>query len=174
MKGYLLLAALLMVLSVSGSGQEAKNENPACASYPCVVASISLPNQSVPVSQAPIYTPATSGLFRVTYYMEADTRGIGSNWTLSWSWRDDLKTETPSRLYLEPGQYFNVGSAAVQVDIGGASSQSYSDSNQQSQQFDSTQSLYLVVIIYIDQIEGGAWYGTPTVQMNALRLSIAY
>jgi hypothetical protein len=107
MQRCLLFGALLIALSVSGFGQQTKNESAPCASYPCVVASISLPNQTVSVSQVPIYTPTTSGLFRVTYYMEADTRGIGSNWTLAWNWRDDLKTEAPNRLYLEPGQYFN-------------------------------------------------------------------
>lgn len=65
-----------------------------------------------------------------------------------------------------------VGSEAVQVDTGDSSSPIYSSSNQQSQQFDSTQSLYFVVMIYMDSI--GTQFGTPTAQMNALRLSVAY
>ncbi len=109
MKRCLLVAAFLIALTVSGFGQEARNESPSCASFPCVVASVSLPNQTVSVSQVPIYTPTTSGLFRITFYMEADTQGIGGNWTLSWNWRDDLRTEAPNRLYLEPGQYVNYG-----------------------------------------------------------------
>jgi hypothetical protein len=66
-----------------------------------------------------------------------------------------------------------VGSEAVQVDMGARSgSSSYSISNEQSQPFDSTESLYFVVVIYMDSV--GTMNGTPTAQMNALRLSIAY
>jgi len=65
-----------------------------------------------------------------------------------------------------------VGSESVQVDVNGSRSSSiYSYSNQQSQQFDSTQPLYFVVVVYIDSI--GTQYGTPTGQMNVLRLIIA-
>ena len=63
MKQRLLLTTFLVVFCVSGFAQQANRQNPSCASFPCIVASISLVNQSMSVSQAPIYTPTTSGVF---------------------------------------------------------------------------------------------------------------
>jgi hypothetical protein len=114
----LLVVAFLVGLSVSGFGQEAGNVSSPCASFPCIVASISLINQTASVSHVPIYTPTTSGLFRVTYYLESDIHGIGGFWIFSWNWTDDLKTETPSPIYLEPGGYLNYGVPGMRVLAG--------------------------------------------------------
>ena len=116
MKRHLLLGALLIVLGASCLGQ-APQSSP-CASFPCVVASISLADQTMPFTNAVIYTPPASGLFRVTYYFEADSRGIGANWTMTWSWTDDLKAETTPPVYLQPGRYSNSGVPAMRVLAG--------------------------------------------------------
>ena len=57
----LLVVAILTAISTSGFGQEASNGNSPCSLFPCIVASVSLINQTASVSQVPIYTPATSG-----------------------------------------------------------------------------------------------------------------
>jgi hypothetical protein len=118
MKRCLLLGAFLIALSASGLGQEAKNESSPCASFPCVVASISLPNQTMSVSQVPIYTPTTTGLFRIAYYLESDTRGIGGFWYLSFSWTDDLGIESPPAVYLQPGGRLSFGVPGMRVLAG--------------------------------------------------------
>ena len=119
MKRCLLVAALLIALSVSGFGQEAKNESVPWASFPCIVASVSLINQTVSVSQVPIYTPTTSGLFRITYYEESSQVGFGM-WNFSWNWTDDLKKETKGPWVLYPGGYFNDGIPGMRVLAGRA------------------------------------------------------
>jgi hypothetical protein len=59
MKHLPLVIAFLIALGTGGFGQEAKNQTSLCSSFPCVVASISLLDQTMSVSQVPIYTPPT-------------------------------------------------------------------------------------------------------------------
>jgi hypothetical protein len=82
MKRCLLLGVFLVALSASGFGQEAKNQNSPCSSLPCIVASVSLTNQTESVYQVPIYTPPTTGLFRISYYEIVGQRGFGV-WTFT-------------------------------------------------------------------------------------------
>ncbi len=117
MKRCLLLGTFLIALCASGFGQEAKNESSPCASFPCIVASVSLINQTESVYQVPIYTPPTSGLFRVVYYEESSGSGIGF-WNFTWNWTDDLKTETFGPYELYPGDYFNDGIWGMRVLAG--------------------------------------------------------
>lgn len=107
MKQRLLLTIFLVVFCVSGFAQQANRQNPSCASFPCIVASISLVNQSMSVSQVPIYTPTTSGVFRVTYYFEADAEAIGGSWILTFGWTDDLKPQSIPPVGVQPGTYFS-------------------------------------------------------------------
>lgn len=107
MKRYLLLGTLLIALTASAVGQEAKNAASPCASFPCVVASVSLTNQTMSVSRVPIYTPTASGVFRITYYFEADAQGIGGSWILTFGWTDDLKPQTIPPVGVQPGTYFS-------------------------------------------------------------------
>ena len=92
---YRLLAMILLTSAVSGVAQTAARQNasPPCAAFPCVVASISLANQTTAVSQTPIITATADGLFRVTYYLES-SHIQGSTWGVAFSWTDDLKTES--------------------------------------------------------------------------------
>lgn len=107
MKQRLLLSIVLVVFCVNGFAQQTKSQPGSCPSFPCVVASISLTNQSMSVSQVPIYTPTTSGVFRITYYFEAEAQGIGGPWILTWSWRDDLRPQTSPPVSVQAGQFFN-------------------------------------------------------------------
>ena len=106
MKQRLLLSIFLVVSCVRGFAQQPNRQNASCSSFPCIVASISLVNQSMSVSQVPIYTPATSGVFRVSYYFEADAQGIGGEWSLNFGWTDDLRPENDhGGVIVYPGQY---------------------------------------------------------------------
>lgn len=114
---FLLAGAFLAALSTSGFGQQVQNESSPCSSFPCVVATIALTDQTVSVSQVPVYTPATTGLFRVVYYEESSASGIGT-WNFTWNWTDDLKTEAFGPFPLFPGHYFNDGIWGMRVLAG--------------------------------------------------------
>jgi len=116
MKRCLVLGTLLIALCASGFGQEARNENSPCASLPCIVASISLPNQTESVYQVPIYTPTTTGFFRISYY-EEDPSGVGF-WTFTWNWTDDSKYQAFGPFTIQPGEYFNDGVPGMRVLAG--------------------------------------------------------
>ena len=105
MKRHLLPLIFLVAFCVNGFAQHANSQNAPCPSFPCIVASISLLNQTVSVSQVPIYTPATNGVFRVTYYFEPNARGIGGSWLLTFGWRDDVKQETIPPVLVQSGSY---------------------------------------------------------------------
>jgi hypothetical protein len=117
MNRLLLLTALLVALATSGFSQAAKNESSSCSSFPCIVASVSLTNQSTPAREVVIYTPPTSGLFRVAYY-EVVAPGTGSGWMFTWQWTDDFQEETFGPFQLDPGYYFNAGIQGMRVSGG--------------------------------------------------------
>jgi len=88
--------ALLMMLGlcVSGFAQTAKArraDGTECAALPCVVASVSLLDQTAPFPQTALLTSTTGGLFRVTQYLES-SHIKGSTWGVTFGWTDDLKT----------------------------------------------------------------------------------
>ena len=113
----LLLSTFLALSCVYGFAQEANGQKAPCASFPCIVASISLTSQTEAVSQVPIYTPATDGLFRVVYYEEVSQTGFGT-WVFTWSWTDDLKTESQDMIQLSQGGYANYGVTAIRAVAG--------------------------------------------------------
>lgn len=117
MKRRLLLSMFLIAFCVNGFAQGGNNQNAPCASFPCIVASISLTNQTVPVSQVPIYTPTTDGLFRVVYYEEVTNVGFGV-WVFTWRWTDDLKTEAQDMIQLSSGGYANYGVTGIRALAG--------------------------------------------------------
>ena len=73
---------ILFGLSTSGFGQT--------GTLPCVVASLSLTDQTQSVSKVPIFTSGVSGLFRVSFYLDS-SRIRGSVWYLDFNWTDDLR-----------------------------------------------------------------------------------
>jgi hypothetical protein len=117
MKRHLLISTFLLVVCASGSGQQANNQSSPCPSFPCVVASVSLLNQTESVHQVPIYTPTTTGFFRVSYLEQMGTLGIGT-WTFTWNWTDDVRYETFGPFQLSPITYFNAGIPGMRVLAG--------------------------------------------------------
>jgi hypothetical protein len=89
-----LLLVLLLGLTTLGSAQSAKairSDGTACAALPCVVANVSLTDQTSPIAQTALFSPTIGGLFRVTSYLES-SRVQGSTWGIAYGWTDDLKT----------------------------------------------------------------------------------
>ena len=86
--------AILILFGVSTSGfaqtGKIKTDGTQCATLPCVVASLSLTDQTQSVSNVPILTSSVSGLFRVSFYMDS-SRIRGSIWHLVFNWTDDLR-----------------------------------------------------------------------------------
>ena len=117
MKRHLLVSVFLIVFCAKGFGQEANSQNSPCAAFPCVVASVSLVNQTESVDRVPIYTPPTTGYFRVSYFEDNGQLGFG-NWTFTWQWTDDQKTEIFGPFQLRPGEYFNAGIPGMRVLAG--------------------------------------------------------
>jgi hypothetical protein len=103
MKRYL-VALFLFGLSVSGFAHAQ------CAAFPCVVGSVALLDQTAAVSQVPLFTPHTSGLFRVSGYLES-AAVKGSIWAPSFSWVDDLKIRHIPFPVVTPGSYTNFASS---------------------------------------------------------------
>jgi len=103
--------ALLMMLGlcVSGFAQTTKArraDGTECASLPCVVASISLTDQTSPVSQVPLIVPGADGLYRVTFYLES-SHVKGSVWGISFNWTDDLRNWTTENYFALAGTEYS-------------------------------------------------------------------
>ena len=128
MRRLLLVAAFLIVLNTSGFGQGVKNQNSSCPSFPCIVASVSLTNQTGAFSDVTIYTPPADGFFRVAYY-ELVAPGPGEGWSFTWKWTDDFQEEIFGPFQLRPGNYFNAGIQGMHVRAGHAITYSVSPSN---------------------------------------------
>lgn len=114
-----LVALFLLGLSVCSLAQtgHARNEGSQCAAFPCVVASVSLTDQTTSVSHVPIFTPTATGLYRITYY-EASSPILGSSWAFEWDWTDDFKTRNYGPFTLSRGSYFNASVPAARVLAG--------------------------------------------------------
>jgi hypothetical protein len=91
MKRYLLLTILFGV-SVSGFAQNGKakrSDGTECATLPCVIATVSLTDQSQAIPVTTIFTPTTDGAFRITVYISTSP---GTNkratWTIYLGWTD--------------------------------------------------------------------------------------
>jgi hypothetical protein len=113
----LLLSMFLIASCICGLAQGGNKQSAPCASFPCIVASIALANQTVPVSEVPIYTPTADGLFRVVYYEEVSETGFGI-WVFTWRWTDDLKTESQDMIQLSQGAYANYGVTGIRALAG--------------------------------------------------------
>jgi hypothetical protein len=116
MKQLLVLSVFLTALCACGVCQANGSSSP-CATFPCVVASISLVNQTEPLNQMPVYTPTASGLFRVSYFEQDGELGFGL-WSFTWNWTDDARYETFGSFQLPPTSYFNVGIPSLRVLAG--------------------------------------------------------
>ena len=111
------LAVFLLALTTVGFAQDARRSaDGTCAVFPCVVATLSVTNQTVPVSETALFTPTTSGLFRVTVYMESSAIQ-GSVWSLQFKNTDDLKKRSGSIVQVAPGQLLS--GVSVYRDVAG-------------------------------------------------------
>jgi len=117
MQRLLLLSMFVIAFCANGFSQEVRPQNSPCASFPCVVASVSLINQTQGVNQVPIYTPTTTGFYRVSYLEQPGQLGVGL-WTFTWNWTDDVKYETFGPYQLAPDSYFNAGIPGMRVLAG--------------------------------------------------------
>lgn len=81
MKLLRLLALLVIGFSASAFAQ--------CAAFPCVVATVSLTNQSQTIPATPMFTPSATGLYRLTSYMTTSTGTTDAYWTIEVGWTDN-------------------------------------------------------------------------------------
>jgi hypothetical protein len=81
-----LLVLFVLALSLRGFAQAQ------CAAFPCVVASVSLFDQTQSISNVPLYTPATNGIFRLSFYITSTpARNDTFSWGIGFGWTDSLK-----------------------------------------------------------------------------------
>ena len=89
-----LLVVFLLALNLPAIAQT-------CATFPCVVASVSLTGQTADVFKTPLYTPNTAGLFRISAYISATPNGTGGAYIVTLGWTDDVGART-SRTVVPP------------------------------------------------------------------------
>jgi hypothetical protein len=94
MKRVLFVATVLFILSTGAFAQ--------CSTFPCVVANVSLPQQTVAIGPTTLLTPSTAGTFRVSYYLSTGP-GVndGHDWAAYIRWTDD---EGPRSVYTQVGR----------------------------------------------------------------------
>src|SRR6266446_10086734 len=111
MKSYL-VALFLFGLSVSGFAHAQ------CAAFPCVVASVSLNDQSQAISSTPVFTPTADGVFRISLYLSTSA---GTNKRAYWStyvgWTDAHGTKQDP--FTSALQNSASGANIVVQDVGG-------------------------------------------------------
>jgi hypothetical protein len=101
----LTFAVLVLLWGSCLTAQDLKprsNEPSQCAALPCIVASIALTDQTTPASQIAVVTPTTSGVFRVTAYIESSALD-GSQWGLQFKYTDDLRGRSEGLYQIHPG-----------------------------------------------------------------------
>jgi hypothetical protein len=90
----LLIALLLAAFGLAAARSTNTSSSPAS---PTIVATVSLPNQTAPLSSTVLFTPDTTGIFRVTTYMTEVvplTHDGGYVWTYHLGWTDDAGKES--------------------------------------------------------------------------------
>jgi hypothetical protein len=81
MKKVVIALAAFCLMSVSAFSQ--------CATFPCVVASTSLPNQTQAITPTILFTPTVEGTFRVTAYLSTGGgTSTGNDWGVFLRWVD--------------------------------------------------------------------------------------
>ena len=111
MKRYL-VALFLFGLSVSGFAQAQ------CAAFPCVVATVSLTNQSHAIPNTPIFTPTASSVFRISAYLTTSAGNRSALWQLFVGWTDDNGARKASTATAPSNSNANIATFVVQ-DVAG-------------------------------------------------------
>jgi hypothetical protein len=111
MKRILLMIAAIPTMSVGAFAQ--------CASFPCVVATASVTNNTTGIDPTTLYTPPAEGTFRVSVYMS--TTGGGGNSPAQWftfvRWVDRLSARNAHVGVLPNSTSSSVGTTGV---VGGS------------------------------------------------------
>jgi hypothetical protein len=141
MKRCLVLLVFVIGMNVSGFAQ--------CSAFPCVVATVTLTDQSKKIPVTSIYTPPTSGVFRVNAYMSATTGNNGGEyWQLTLQWADEIGSQQGYTAAFTGSN--NAATAAFVVrDLGGSSISYATTFNHQG----GTEPLKYNVFIVIEQLE---------------------
>jgi hypothetical protein len=91
----LLIALLLAAFGLAAARSTNTSSSPAS---PTIVATVSLPNQTAPLPSTVLFTPDTTGLFRVTAYMTEvvplTNNGSVDTWIYHLGWTDDAGKES--------------------------------------------------------------------------------
>jgi hypothetical protein len=84
-----LLLPVVLLFSTAGFAQ----------SSPQIVAQVSLLNQNSATRPTSLFTPVTSGVYRISSYMVA-SRGTKSVWSLSFGWTDEHRPAAVTDLFV--------------------------------------------------------------------------
>lgn len=91
MKRHLIVLSLIVLNAVAfARTPKAKGEDTGCTVFPCVVASVTLTDQTAPLSNVVLVTPTSDALYRITYYLEPTT--TNSFWNLALNWTDEVRS----------------------------------------------------------------------------------
>lgn len=112
-----IIALGLCVSGLAQTGRAVRGDGAQCTALPCVVASVSLTNQSQKALQIPLFTPSSDGLYRVSAYMRTSTgTNQRASWQLTLGWTDELGTNV-SGSSIGPDSFLPI--TLVVRDIGG-------------------------------------------------------
>jgi len=120
-----LVSLFLLGLSFTSYGQNVKvkaADGSECATLPCVVASVTLTDQSAGASGVPFYTPASTGIFRISAYINTSTGTVQrAYWRLDLGWTDSGGPRSGSSIsqYLASGQNGFDSATLIANDVGG-------------------------------------------------------
>jgi hypothetical protein len=121
-----LFATLVVLFSLTSIGfaqsSNTRGEPTTCSTLPCEVASVTLTAQTAAIPPTVIFTPTTSGLYRVSAYLSTSPTA-GSVWKYALTWSDDEKARNSGPQPVGPGT-FGAFSATVQSAAGKAISYS--------------------------------------------------
>jgi hypothetical protein len=120
MKHYL-VAMAVFVLCISGMAQTRKairSDGTECPTLPCVIASVTLTDQSTAALRVPIFTPTSDGIFRISSYMTTSDGTVKrAYWELSLGWTDNLATRSALALDVFPNGV--AGATQLQSTVAG-------------------------------------------------------
>lgn len=79
----LLILLGLSATCIAQNGKARRSDGTECTAFPCVVATLTLIDQSQNLPSTPIFTPTSTGVFRINAYMSTSTGSVKrAVWTL--------------------------------------------------------------------------------------------
>jgi hypothetical protein len=94
----LCVAVLLLAMLAFASGSKPADALSTGLPSPVIVATVNLTNQTAPISSTTLFTPTSTGVYRVTAYMTQVTpvNTLNIFWYLTLHWTDDAGTQSAS------------------------------------------------------------------------------